>query len=287
MIYILLLFYGIILFLVAELFGRGKHIGRWWTFALLACTPVLPGIIALLSSPNANAEPTKANKTTKAIGWILVILGLIGIVPAIFAGPIAFSFPLMFCVSGAYLIQQGKGSVSNINPKFYFSSFSWSGSNIAKMPSLRLAFKGSNRNYYYIVEEGKQSEPYTFEQLKGKQIKETDLVWRKGMENWLPAKDISELESIIFYLPPPLLKEEPVLFSEEVFEEVKVSNEVLTTTSDSELVIISLPKLNVFERFITWLTFTASYLIIIISFILLSKDSKIHYKQKLRKYWQE
>jgi hypothetical protein len=120
MIYILFIFYGIILFLVAELFGRGKHIGRWWTFALLACTPVLPGIIALLSSPNANANPTKANKTTKAIGWLLFIFGILGIVPAIFAGPMGFSFPLMFCVSGAYLIHLGKGKIFNKSPKSYF-----------------------------------------------------------------------------------------------------------------------------------------------------------------------
>jgi hypothetical protein len=120
--YILFLGYGLILMLIAELFGRGKHIGRWWTFALLACTPVLPGLIALLSSPHAMNHPTKANKITKFIGVLLVFLGIIGIVPAIPLGPLGFVFPLMLCVFGSYLIMLGKGSITNSNPKYYFNS---------------------------------------------------------------------------------------------------------------------------------------------------------------------
>jgi hypothetical protein len=108
------------LYVVAELFGRGKHIGRWWTFALLTCTPVIPGIIALLFSPKASSNPTKANKTTKSIGWFMIVIGITGVIPAIFAGPIGFAFSLSFGVSGAYLIQLGKGNVFNKDPKSYF-----------------------------------------------------------------------------------------------------------------------------------------------------------------------
>lgn len=288
-----LLFVLIINFILAELFGRSKHIGRWWTFLLLGSF-FIPGILAWIFSPSANRNPTVANKTVNIIGWvILIILGVIPIIPSIIFNLYgAYAVSILFISVGAYLIVLGKGKVINRNPKFYFGFLISQAQNIftntlAEIKPFTIKQAPKIAQFYYIVEDGKQSEAYTFDQLKEKRIKEDDKVWRKGLEKWLPAKDISELESIILYLPPPLIKEEPVLFSEEVIEEVRVSSEVVTKTSDPELVVIPLPTLNVFERLITWLTFTASYLIILISFILLSKDAKIHYKQKLRKYYQE
>ena len=61
-----------------------------------------------------------------------------------------------------------------------------------------------NNFLYFIVENGKQSEnPLTFEELKEKRISEHTFIWRNGLEAWLPAKDLSELHSILVFSPPP------------------------------------------------------------------------------------
>ena len=39
---------AVIFFIIAELFGRSKHIGRWWTFFLMWGGMIIPGVIALL-----------------------------------------------------------------------------------------------------------------------------------------------------------------------------------------------------------------------------------------------
>jgi hypothetical protein len=58
--------------------------------------------------------------------------------------------------------------------------------------------------YYHLILDGKQSQPYTIEQLKAMRIKEDDLVWHRGLTNWKPAKAISELKDIVLYTPPPI-----------------------------------------------------------------------------------
>jgi tetratricopeptide (TPR) repeat protein len=58
--------------------------------------------------------------------------------------------------------------------------------------------------FYHLVQDGKQSEPYTFEQLREMRVKEDDLVWRIGLENWRPAKELNELKSILVYTPPAI-----------------------------------------------------------------------------------
>lgn len=63
--------------------------------------------------------------------------------------------------------------------------------------------------YYHIIIDGKQSQPYSFEQLKAMHIREDDLVWHKGLTNWKPAKDISDLRDVIFYMPPPIITKKP------------------------------------------------------------------------------
>ena len=195
-------------FAIAELFGRSKHIGRWWTFALLTCTPVLPGIIALILSPSAKSSATSTNVLTYNIGRVLLIIGIVGIVPAFFAGPFGFVFPLILCVLGAYLFQLGKGNIVNIHPKYYFNFQNKNlkfRENTFNLRGVKLEiFNNNTSGFYYLLENEQQSEPYTFEELKAKKIKEDELVWRKGLDSWVMARNLSELRHIIVYYAPAI-----------------------------------------------------------------------------------
>ena len=76
------LFFGLltILFLiVAEFVGRSKHIGRWWSFALLL-SGFIPGIIAIISSPSAKKNPTIGGKSYEIWAWILIAFGIINFI---------------------------------------------------------------------------------------------------------------------------------------------------------------------------------------------------------------
>lgn len=105
----LTVFYGI-----SELFGRSKHIGKWWSFALLA-TSLIFGIVAIIASPSAKQEPTEGNTTHKVFGWICIALGGIS---AFALNPAS----LGLIVLGFYLIKLSKGEITNNNPKFYFNN---------------------------------------------------------------------------------------------------------------------------------------------------------------------
>lgn len=63
--------------------------------------------------------------------------------------------------------------------------------------------KEHNHKYYLIVDGGK-SDPLTFDKLKEKRISEDDLVWRKGLNDWVKAKELEELFEIIEFNPPPI-----------------------------------------------------------------------------------
>ena len=231
---LLFLIIALLFFAIAECFGRAKHIGRWWTFLLLTCTPILPGIIALILSPSANKQPNQPNKTLKIIGIVFLVLAIICLPPFLlnlqyfgsydYAERMRARFTLLpllwFSALGIYLYKLGQGKVVNKQAKFYFK-FQLEpklGSSIVK------AFNQlkpnpysspSNNAFYFLVEDGKQSEPYTFDLLRDKRIKEDDLVWRNGLDNWVKAGELKELSSIIFKLPPPIptaiapIQEEP------------------------------------------------------------------------------
>ena len=213
---ILALFFGI-----AELFGRSKHIGRWWTFALLTCTPVLPGIIALILSPSAKSQASKPNNTIKVVGIVLLVLAVICIPPFLYnlkfiaseyvSDRMRFRFSLLpllwFFSLGMYLYKLGQGLVINHNPKVYFkinNTISQSISNLSNHLNTQSSVNHHQHTLYFLVEDGQQSEPYTFDQLKDKRIKENDLVWRNGLEHWVKASELKELSNIIFRLPPPI-----------------------------------------------------------------------------------
>ena len=75
----------IIIFLISipvgEYFGRSKHIGKWWTVVLMTCG-IVPGLIALVTSPKASSQPTKG-KGYLISGWIsMFFLGVGSIILA-------------------------------------------------------------------------------------------------------------------------------------------------------------------------------------------------------------
>jgi hypothetical protein len=71
--------------------------------------------------------------------------------------------------------------------------------------------KTNNNMLYYLVEDGKHSEPYSYEQLKSKRIKEDALVWRKGLDTWVRASELNELSNIIAFIPPAIPETPPTI----------------------------------------------------------------------------
>ncbi|WP_442589263.1 SPFH domain-containing protein [Pedobacter sp. AW31-3R] len=65
-----------------------------------------------------------------------------------------------------------------------------------------------NMVVFYAVVNGQQAGPYDINALKQlavqRQITTDTLVWREGMENWLPASQSPELKSVFGAVPPPL-----------------------------------------------------------------------------------
>ena len=57
---------------------------------------------------------------------------------------------------------------------------------------------------FYIAIDGKQYGPYTFEELKLKDIRPNTLVWTERLDNWTKAEHIPLLKDIIKVGPPPL-----------------------------------------------------------------------------------
>ena len=57
---------------------------------------------------------------------------------------------------------------------------------------------------YYYAEDSKPIGPLTLEALIQHRIDAETLIWKAGMKQWEPAKDIPELHSYINTLPPPL-----------------------------------------------------------------------------------
>lgn len=60
---------------------------------------------------------------------------------------------------------------------------------------------------YYVVKNGKQSGPFTLEEIKEKGINRETYVWFEGLNNWKKAKEIKELNDL-FTTPPPFNKNE-------------------------------------------------------------------------------
>jgi hypothetical protein len=55
---------------------------------------------------------------------------------------------------------------------------------------------------YYLIQKGKSTGPLTFSELQNELITDDTLVWRTGMLEWLPAKDVTELSPLLVSPPP-------------------------------------------------------------------------------------
>ena len=201
---------AIIFFSIAELFGRSKHIGRWWAFLLLF-NFIIPGIVAIIFSPSAKKQPTKGTKIHVIIGLVVILVG-IGMIPKMISGNSMASGIFVAHISiGVYLIQLGRGKIRNNKPKYYFSKIyetianSHLGDNLfnTKRSATPIQSMKYNQHIYFIVQNKKQSEPLTYNQLKEIKINETTYVWRKGLQDWVKAGELNELGNIILFTPPP------------------------------------------------------------------------------------
>ncbi|MBF01161.1 GYF domain-containing protein [Flavobacterium coralii] len=56
---------------------------------------------------------------------------------------------------------------------------------------------------YYLHQENKQSGPFTITELKFQNISRDTMIWYEGLENWVTAGTLSEINSL-FSTPPPL-----------------------------------------------------------------------------------
>lgn len=194
----------IILSIIAEIFGRSKHIGRWWSFFLLL-GGLLPGIIAIVSSPSAKSNPTKANNQYKYWAIIFLIFGLLNLLTLIISEGITGFMSIPFFIIGYYLYELSKGVIINRNPHFYFKN-----DIIPKNHSSDLdkSFINSQKTQfkYFIISEDQQEGPFSYNDLGEKNISKDTYIWRNGLENWCLAGDLKEIEELIFKVPPTFIK---------------------------------------------------------------------------------
>jgi hypothetical protein len=59
---------------------------------------------------------------------------------------------------------------------------------------------------YFIYDGKEQSGPFTFEELKKNRISKNILIWREGLEDWIEAENLSELNNIWDAKTPPIPK---------------------------------------------------------------------------------
>jgi len=229
--FLIFLVFGFLSSLVGEYVGRSKHIGKGWSTVLLLCG-IVPGIIALLASPKATAAPT-TGKGYNIFGWILVVFGIGGIVLTFidhstyqnYSGYSSnyntqqFGIRLIINIGiilvGVYLIQLGKGQIVNKNPKYYFQNSKWSSplSNSINHSKVFTAKRASNleNHLYFIAEKNKKVGPFSYDELAQKRISENTLVWRNGLDNWIPANQLNEISAVVVFNPPPLPKKTNVI----------------------------------------------------------------------------
>lgn len=85
--------------------------------------------------------------------------------------------------------------------------------------------------YYYLDAQNERKGPITKEELLSQNLNKETLVWREGLENWTPMKDVAELaEAISHKTPPPLPpnsnnKKEPPAISVKATEQPIIINQ--------------------------------------------------------------
>lgn len=62
---------------------------------------------------------------------------------------------------------------------------------------------------YFLHDGNQELGPFDFEQIKSKNIKKDTQIWYDGLENWVTADKLEELQSLIIATPPQLPKTPP------------------------------------------------------------------------------
>jgi uncharacterized RDD family membrane protein YckC len=57
---------------------------------------------------------------------------------------------------------------------------------------------------FYVADNGKQTGPFTYDEMSRKNITKNTLVWTEGLDNWTKAEYIALLKDILNPIPPPL-----------------------------------------------------------------------------------
>jgi hypothetical protein len=79
----------------------------------------------------------------------------------------------------------------------------------------------------YFYSDGKEKQgPFSFEELKNENITRETLIWFEGLEDWIPAKNIKELEEILQLIPPPIPTKETNATSGNIESEKKIDDSV-------------------------------------------------------------
>ena len=77
----------------------------------------------------------------------------------------------------------------------------------------------------YFYSDGKEKQgPFSFEELKNENITRETLIWFEGLEDWIPAKDIKEIEEILQLIPPPIPSKETNVTSENIESGKKIDD---------------------------------------------------------------
>lgn len=202
-----LLFMALISFVIAEFFGRSKHIGRWWTFTLSISGFLVVGIVAALLSPSAKQKPTKGKIGHRITGIIFLIHGMFTFMMfSLQVNYVGISQAISFIILGLYLIVLSSDKIVNNNPKFYFN-LSNAKSILKDSITSKINTSSSQPDFIYFIRVGDtNSDPMNFAELKSLKINGKTPIWRKGLDEWVFAKDLKELESIIIQ-EPPIFKE--------------------------------------------------------------------------------
>ena len=57
---------------------------------------------------------------------------------------------------------------------------------------------------FYIAVNGQQTGPFSYDEIKTKNIQRDTLVWTEGLDNWTKAEDIELLKELLQKTPPPI-----------------------------------------------------------------------------------
>jgi hypothetical protein len=214
--------------IIALLWGRRKHIGGWWSLILCATSipfAMIPGIIAVISSPRATNKPTASNESKIVIGYILTGVGLFQSILGPYylvegysrIGRINFAFGFSILVLGIYMLLLGNGKVVNKHPvvtdnvlliafRSLMSKLKSKKGRIDTIPSITY-YEGkpdSWENTFYFLENDQVLGPFRVAELQSKGVKSDVMVCRNGDSEWLEANQYRELKPVIIFSPPPV-----------------------------------------------------------------------------------